>query len=300
MQVMKCELCGSADIIKQDGVYICHHCGTKYTVEEAQKLIGVVKIDKSDENEKYLILARRARDEENPENAIKYYSLVAENDPQNWEAVLYVPYFQLINNTTNDTSAAFDRAIESACRMIEQHISPDQREKIAESIFHIASKGGQKANSKHVIYWFMGTAVNKLRDFFKRPDLAERLDANYSEYRKIDKMEFDYKLDQFKREGEALKRATGGCYIATCVYGSYDCPQVWTLRRYRDDFLALTWIGRMFIHAYYSISPKLVKVFGNRKWFKRFWRSKLDIIVNRLQKKGIDNTPYRDKKSNIS
>ena len=27
---------------------------------------------------------------------------------------------------------------------------------------------------------------------------------------------------------------TGGCYVATCIYGSYDCPQVWTLRRYRD------------------------------------------------------------------
>ena len=26
-----------------------------------------------------------------------------------------------------------------------------------------------------------------------------------------------------------------GCYIATCVYGSYDCPQVQTLRRFRDD-----------------------------------------------------------------
>ena len=26
-----------------------------------------------------------------------------------------------------------------------------------------------------------------------------------------------------------------GCYIATCVYGSYDCPQVWILRRYRDE-----------------------------------------------------------------
>ena len=25
-----------------------------------------------------------------------------------------------------------------------------------------------------------------------------------------------------------------GCYIATCVYGSYDCPQVLTLRRFRD------------------------------------------------------------------
>ena len=26
----------------------------------------------------------------------------------------------------------------------------------------------------------------------------------------------------------------GGCYVATAVYGSYDCPQVWTLRRYRE------------------------------------------------------------------
>lgn len=25
-----------------------------------------------------------------------------------------------------------------------------------------------------------------------------------------------------------------GCYVATCVYGSYDCPEVWTLRRFRD------------------------------------------------------------------
>ena len=31
-----------------------------------------------------------------------------------------------------------------------------------------------------------------------------------------------------------------GCYVATCVYGSYDCPQVWTLRRFRDNTLAET------------------------------------------------------------
>ena len=29
-----------------------------------------------------------------------------------------------------------------------------------------------------------------------------------------------------------------GCYIATCVYGSYDCSPVWILRRFRDSFLA--------------------------------------------------------------
>ena len=39
--------------------------------------------------------------------------------------------------------------------------------------------------------------------------------------------------------------SSGGCYIATCVYGSYDCPQVWTLRRFRDDTLDETWYGRL-------------------------------------------------------
>ena len=30
------------------------------------------------------------------------------------------------------------------------------------------------------------------------------------------------------------KLAKKGCYIATSIYGSYDCLEVWTLRRYRD------------------------------------------------------------------
>lgn len=87
----------------------------------------------------------------------------------------------------------------------------------------------------------------------------------------------------------------GGCYVATAVYGSYDCPQVWTLRRYRDDVLASTWYGRAFIHIYYAISPTLVKWFGHTKWFQRFWREKLDDMVTSLQYKGFENTPYDDK-----
>ena len=37
------------------------------------------------------------------------------------------------------------------------------------------------------------------------------------------------------------KRPSRGCYIATAVYGSYDCPQVWTLRRYRSHIGAVVW-----------------------------------------------------------
>lgn len=86
-----------------------------------------------------------------------------------------------------------------------------------------------------------------------------------------------------------------GCYIATCVYGSYNCPQVWTLRRYRDYKLAKTWFGRAFIHTYYAVSPTLVKWFGKTKWFKKLWQSKLDKMVSKLQKQGFENTPYEDK-----
>ncbi|MDE5995593.1 MAG: hypothetical protein K2G56_01610 [Eubacterium sp.] len=87
---------------------------------------------------------------------------------------------------------------------------------------------------------------------------------------------------------------TGGCYVATAVYGSYDCPQVWTLRRYRDNQLAKTWYGRLFIHTYYAISPTIVKWFGNTKWFKDMWRGKLDKMVNDLQNSGVEDTPYND------
>ena len=87
----------------------------------------------------------------------------------------------------------------------------------------------------------------------------------------------------------------GGCYVATCVYGSYDCPQVWTLRRYRDYTLAETWYGRLFIHIYYAISPTIVKLFGNTKWFKKMWKGKLDKLVTKLQSDGVDSTPYKDR-----
>lgn len=88
---------------------------------------------------------------------------------------------------------------------------------------------------------------------------------------------------------------TDGCYVATAVYGSYDCPQVWTLRRFRDNTLAETWYGRAFIKTYYAISPTLVKWFGETAWFKNMWKGKLDRMVEKLQSEGVEDTPYEDK-----
>ena len=75
---------------------------------------------------------------------------------------------------------------------------------------------------------------------------------------------------------DSYHHSSGGCYVATCVYGSYDCPEVWTLRRFRDFTLAKTWYGRAFIRLYYAVSPIVVKIFGGTKLFKDFWKKRLD------------------------
>ncbi len=85
-----------------------------------------------------------------------------------------------------------------------------------------------------------------------------------------------------------------GCYIATAVYGSYDCPEVWTLRRYRDYELSSTCFGRLFIKCYYKISPILVKYFGGTVWFNRFWKIVLDKMIINLRKYGFSGERYRD------
>lgn len=52
--------------------------------------------------------------------------------------------------------------------------------------------------------------------------------------------------------------------MATAAYGSFDCPEVWTLRRYRDNHLAKSPLGKAFIHVYDSLSPTFAKLLGKQ------------------------------------
>lgn len=96
------------------------------------------------------------------------------------------------------------------------------------------------------------------------------------------------------KPNKKAKKASG-CYVATCVYGSYDCPEVWTLRRYRDEKLDKTFFGRMFIRFYYAVSPLAVKIFGKTKWFNKFFKARLDKMTAKLKAQGISDQPYTDK-----
>ena len=98
-----------------------------------------------------------------------------------------------------------------------------------------------------------------------------------------------------KYENSRNSEKKNGCYIATCIYGSYDCPEVWILRRFRDDVLRKHLWGRAFVRVYYRISPGLVEKYGSANWFRGVWKKFLDRMVDKLHEKGIEDTKYTEK-----
>lgn len=90
---------------------------------------------------------------------------------------------------------------------------------------------------------------------------------------------------QQAQQAQSTQKSGGGCYIATAVYGSYSHPQTMVLRAYRDNVLQKNPGGRAFIRVYYALSPKIVSLFGDSAWFNRFWRKRLDAMVEHIKSK---------------
>lgn len=82
--------------------------------------------------------------------------------------------------------------------------------------------------------------------------------------------------DQKNEQGKS------GCYIATAVYGSYDCDEVFALRRFRDDRLSKSPFGRFFIRTYYRFSPGLTKYLPYDNPVSRLIRGILDLFVKHI------------------
>ncbi len=87
MKQLTCEMCGSTDLIKQDGVFVCQNCGTKYSVEEAKKMMmegsadtsgPAVKVDRSAELDNYRNIMINSFNATNYNEASSYASKVLE------------------------------------------------------------------------------------------------------------------------------------------------------------------------------------------------------------------------------
>ncbi len=85
MKALVCELCGGNDLVKDGEYFICQHCGTKYTLEEAKKLLieGVVKIDSSDTMHNYIDMAKQALECNKGASAYDYINKALEIDTRN-------------------------------------------------------------------------------------------------------------------------------------------------------------------------------------------------------------------------
>jgi hypothetical protein len=96
-----------------------------------------------------------------------------------------------------------------------------------------------------------------------------------------DSMSGDFEIrDSFKKKYTAITgEKAPGCYIATAVYGSYNAPEVMTLRRFRDECLAESVAGCLFINIYYAISPRIADRLRDANRINKFVRNILDKFV---------------------
>lgn len=128
-----------------------------------------------------------------------------------------------------------------------------------------------------------------IKEDYIKGRINEALSSLPIERKQTPKQESNNNLTVNKQTSNPSNQTTAtkksGCYIATCVYGSYDCDKVMVLRRYRDNRLSKSIWGRAFIKTYYAISPYLVKWFGNKTWFKEFWKKRLDRMIERIENK---------------
>lgn len=350
MKQIKCEMCGSTELVKVDGLFVCQGCGCKYSPEEAKKLMSddetpttnTVKIDASDFIEKQLINARRAKEKEDWIETEKYYNIVEKEDPYSIEALFYSSYgkarqtlvdidffkreesFKVLAKTITLISDSYKVDNEENLKPVLEQIYEDLVKLLCANFVWdtIGRPDNLYENDRlkterlfrEVCDVYVKTLIqlaSMISDNAKKTfyfELAIKMVSAIITYgRAKDNSPFN---SEFMTLHNQLKEidpshvvpssapqapSGGGCYVATAVYGSYDCPQVWTLRRYRDYSLAKTWYGRLFIYTYYAISPTLVKWFGETEWFKNMWKPKLDKMVGRLNAEGVEDTPYQDK-----
>lgn len=303
MRALVCEMCNSADIIKDGDFFVCQACGMKYTPEAARKMMidgtvdvqGTVKVDNSAFVQKYLNNARRALSKDDWEEVEKYYNMVEQNASNNMEAVFFSSFgkamlsltdaeyfkrdqkFDVLKKSISVINDYFEESTENKEEVLRRISDAIEKMYAVTFVFNNAQGAPVQASRSHTIL-----LENSIRSAF------------LTELKQIKEAHPDLRyLDELIMKNTEMKKA--GCYVATAVYGSYDCPQVWTLRRYRDYTLAETWYGRLFIKTYYAISPTLVKWFGHTNWFKKMWKGKLDRMVQNLNANGVEDTPYQDR-----
>ena len=169
MAQIVCEICGSSEMIKKDGVFQCECCGMKYSLEEIRSMLGAAPSaqpapavfqtvperhdDKSDTVAKYLQFARLAKSKEDWAESEKYYKLVEMEDPTNIEAAFYGSYGKakasLMDSNLYQRQAVF-KILHNVISMLPQNYNPARSEEQDPIILQISNDIIAMAGSEYV------------------------------------------------------------------------------------------------------------------------------------------------------
>jgi len=117
-----------------------------------------------------------------------------------------------------------------------------------------------------------------------KPEATFSYDVAWNAFANCDPLYDEYMkaLDALKK-GPAVPGAPArNCFIATAVYGSCDCPEVLSFRRFRDLKLAPTAPGRVLISFYGAVGPIAAALVRNRPVARKLCRMILDPLAKGL------------------
>ncbi len=126
MKQLTCEMCGGTDLVKQDGVFVCQSCGTKYSVEEAKKMMvevsGSVNVKNAAQLENLLNLAKSSYESKNFAQTEAFCNQIIAIDNTSYEA--WKLKGLAINYQVNSKNQRILEAYN--CIMTSYRILPDQ------------------------------------------------------------------------------------------------------------------------------------------------------------------------------
>lgn len=225
---------------------ICVYCGSEIIVADAiRKFKG--EIDGIATVKKSLMRAEQLMEDGDADGAMKVYRHVIESDPHNAEAFFGMYICEtVVAEYYSKLNAGMER-----CWLDYYNSISEAEEKYAKRAIQYADSAHKEIYSK---------LINE-----RHSDAERRI----------------HELDEHSKNSGCL----GGCYIATAVYGSYQAPEVLILRKYRDEVLSNSLVGRAFIKSYYFLSPPVAKWLKNAGAINRIVRIYLDKFVGQLEER---------------